>query len=197
MTGTTTTQGYPYPLTSDFLDVQDTFRLATAIDTDLRAGQAPLRAFLGRPSFIGRSTSAGSNVTNGTAYLTNDAVEWDNTGGLTAGAISWIQPNAQGPSWWLFGADLLVAEAATPTVNDMIIAELTTSSADPVTGVYTDTVFWQRNDDSNTSGEALNVYAMASVYRSSVNVSMRVAGATAKNIASGSRLWGMYLGPVI
>lgn len=196
MSGNTTNQGYPYPLPSDFSDVQDAYRLATAIDTDLRAAQAPLRAFMGRPSFIGRSTVNGSAITNGNDYLNVGAIEWDNTGGLAVGSISWVQPVAQAPSWWLFGADIVVTESGTPTIGDMVLSELTVSSVDQVTGVSSSTVFWQRQDDSNTNGEWINLYGMAAVYRGNINVQLNVNGATAKYINLGSRMWGMYLGPV-
>jgi len=196
MSGITTNEGYPYPGTGDFADVQDAFRLAMAIDSDLRAAQAPIRSFLGRPSFIGRSTSNSSGISNGSVYLNIGAIEWDNTGGLTIGQNSWSQPNAQEPSWWLLGANLITYETGSPAVNDLLFAEMTISSADQVTGVFTNTTFVQRNDDSNTNGEWVNVYGMAAVYHGSVNVQLNANGSNTKGISSGSRLWGLYLGPV-
>lgn len=193
MSGTTTYEGYPYPSLTDFADVQDAFRLASAIDSDLRTVESPMRAFLGRPSFIARSTSAGSSITTGSALLQLGATEWDNTGGVASN--QWVQPNAQGPSWWLFGANLILSNTGTPTIGDMRIGQLVTSTTDQVTGLSTSTTFWQRNDDSNTNGEWIQLFAMAAIYRGNVYAQLQASGVSTA-IAAGSRLWGMYLGPV-
>lgn len=197
MSGNTTTEGYPYPLTSDFADVQDAFRLATAIDTGLRAEQAPVRAFMGRPSFIGRSTVTGGGFVAGTQTLTMGAVDWDNTGGLAAGNTSWSQPLSQDPSWWMFGATILVnIVSGTPVVGDMCMARLNMTTTDPVTTVATTSRAYQRNDETNTNGEWLNIVTMAPIYQGSVSCTLILNGSTQKSIQSGSRLWGLYLGPV-
>jgi hypothetical protein len=196
MSGITTTQGYPYPLTPDFLDVQDAFRLATAVDTDLRGANAPFRSWLNTPSFIGRSTANSTAITNGSVSFTVGAIEWDNTGQLNTGVFGWSQPTSQGPSWWLFGANLILFESGTPTVNDMCIAQMNITTQDQVTGISTTTQYWQRNDDSNTNGEWLNVFAMAPIYRGNMTMEFDANGATAKGVSSGSRIWGIYLGPV-
>lgn len=196
MSGNTTTQGYPYPLTSDFLDVQDPFRLATAVDADLRAAQDPFRQFMGRPSFIVRSTANSSGIVNGSVVLPVGAVEWDNTGGAAVGSSSWSQPPAQGPSWWLFGANLILTNTTAPTVGDMRIAELAVSTRDQASGLFTTTKFWQRNDDSNTAGEWIVVTAMAALYQGTAFMTLVANGTGTVAIASGSRMWGMYLGPV-
>lgn len=197
MPGTTTVEGYPYPLEPDFADVQDVFRLASAIDTDLRSEQAPFRAFMARPSFIGRQTANGSTFTTGSDTVIMQAIDWDNTSGLTLSTGSWSQPFAEAPSWWLFGATLLVNNAAAGVPGELVEAELSVVSADQVTGVQSTTNWFQRNDESNTNGEWLNVFAMSAVYQATVTVSLNVSGTTLKGIAAGSRLWGMYLGPVI
>lgn len=194
MSGTTTYEGYPYPALTDFADVQDAFRLATAVDSDIRSVEAPMRSFLGRPSFVARSSSAGSGITSGSVLLQLGTTEWDNTGGV--GSNQWIQPNAQGPSWWLFGANLILTNTGTPAVGDMRIGQLVTGTTDQVTGLSTSTTFWQRNDDSNTNGEWINLFAMAPIYRGNVYAQLQVTGSATVAIAAGSRLWGMYLGPV-
>jgi hypothetical protein len=197
MSGTTANEGYPYPLTSDFADVQDAFRLATAVDADLRAEQAPFRAFLGRPSFIARQTATGSGFTAGSQGAVFGAIDWDNTGGLVVGQSSWSQPNSQQPSWWLFGATIFVAiVSGTPVVGDMNMARISVTSTDQVTGVVSTTTFFQRNDDTNTSGEWINVFGMAPIYQGSAALTLFLNGSTQKAISANSRLWGMYLGPV-
>jgi hypothetical protein len=196
MTGTTPVEGYPYPLEADFADVQDAFRLATAIDADLRSEQAPFRTFLARPSFIGRQTSTGSGFTTGSASLIMGAVDWDNTGGLIAGSTVWNQPLAQAPSWWMFGATILVSNLAAAVVGDMTMGQIQASSVDQVTGVQSVSNFYQRNDDSNTAGEWINFFAMAAIYQGQADCLLNLNGTTSKAIANGSRFWGMYLGPV-
>lgn len=197
MSGTTTTEGYPYPLTTDFADVQDSFRLAMAVDADLRAEQAPFRAFEGRPSFIGRQTVTGGGFVAGSQSLSVGLIEWDNTGGLTAGTAPWLQPNNQQPSWWLFGATILVnIVSGTPVVGDMCMGAINVSSTDQVTNVVSTSKFYQRNDDSNTAGEWINLFAMAPIYQGSVSCSLILNGSTQKAVQLGSRFWGAYLGPV-
>lgn len=197
MSGNTTTEGFPYPSTSDFADVQDAFRLATAVDAALRAEQAPFRAFEGRPSFIGRQTATGSGFTTGTQSLQVGAIDWDNTGGLTIGASSWAQPFSQEPSWWMFGATLLVnIVSGTPVVGDMCLGRLNVTTTDPVTTVASTTSSYQRNDETNTNGEWINFFTMAPVYQGSVLCTLILNGSTSKAVQAGSRLWGLYLGPV-
>lgn len=197
MSGTTPIEGYPYPLTPDFADVQDAFRLATAIDADLRGEQAPFRAFLGRPSFIGRQTANGSGFLSGSQGLSVGAIDWDNTGGLTVGQSSWNQPFAQQPSWWMFGTTLLVAViSGTPVVGDMNMGRIAVNTTDQVTTVVSTSNFYQRNDETNTAGEWINFFAMAPIYQGSAACSLILNGSTQKAVASGSRFWGMYLGPV-
>ena len=196
MSGTTSIEGYPYPFTSDFADVQDAFRLATAIDSDLRGDQAPMRQFIGTQSFIMRQTVAGSTFQSGTDNMDFDVIEWDNTGGIaTAGTSTWVQPYEQPPSWWLFGATMFVA--GTPTLGDMAMARIYASTVDPITGVFTTSTFSQRNDDSNTSGEWINLFAMFPLYKAGVSLGITLNGTTNRGIGVGTRLWGMYLGPVI
>lgn len=198
MSGLTTTEGYPYPLTSDFADVQDAFRLATAIDSGMRAEQAPFRAFLGRPSFIGRQTASGSAYLTGTQSLLMQAIDWDNTGGAAVSSTSsWTQPLAQAPSWWMFGCTLLVAVTGTPVVGDMNMGAITVNTTDQVTGLSSSSSFYQRNDDSNTGGEWINMVAMAPMYQGSASCTLILNGTTTKAVSSGSRFWGMYLGPVV
>jgi hypothetical protein len=196
MSGTTPTEGYPYPFTSDFADVQDAYRLATAIDTDLRAEQAPFRAFMGRPSFIGRQTSNQSAYLAGQQVMQMQAVDWDNTGGVLPGFFSWVQPFSQQPSWWLFGCTILVVPTGSTVVGDMNMAQITVSTVDQVTGLGSTSNFYQRNDDSGTSGEWLNMFAMAPIYHGQAQVALVINGSTQKAIQAGSRFWGMYLGPV-
>lgn len=197
MSGSTTSEGYPYPLTSDFADVQDAFRLATAIDADIRGEQAPFRAFLGRPSFIGRQTVTGSGFISGSQTMTMGAVEWDNTGGVAPGATSWAQPSGQQPSWWLFGATILVSiVSGTPVVGDMNMGRIKVDTTDQVSQLVTSTFAYQRNDDTNTGGEWINWFVAAPIYQGAVSCSLILNGSTQKAIQLGSRLWGMYLGPV-
>jgi len=197
MSGTTPTEGYPYPFTTDFADVQDSFRLAMAIDADLRAEQAPFRAFLGRPSFIGRQTATGSGFIAGSQNLVVGAVEWDNTGGLTVGDSTWNQPFSEQPSWWMFGATILVnIVSGTPVVGDMCMGKIAVNTTDQVTTVVSTTNFYQRNDETNTNGEWINLFAMAPIYQGSADATLLLNGSTQKAVQSGSRFWGMYLGPV-
>lgn len=197
MSGSTATEGYPYPLTSDFADVQDAFRLATAIDADMRAEQAPFRAFQSRPSFVGRQTANGSGFTSGTQSFKFGAVDWDNTGGALVAASSWKQPTIQAPSWWLFGGAVLAAIiSGTPVVGDMNMARLQIDTTDQVSGVVSSTFAYQREDETNTSGEWMNVWTMAAVYRATVTLGIVLNGSTQKAISAGSTFWGVYLGPV-
>lgn len=198
MSGSTANQGYPYPLTSDFADVQDAFQLASAIDVDVRAEQDPFRAFLGRPSFVVRQTSNGSGYTTGSQTFSVGAVDWDNTGGIAVGANQWTQPVGQQPSWWMFGATLLTAIiSGTPVVGDMNMARLNVNTTDQVSGLVSTTSVYQRNDETNTNGEWMNVFTLAPIYRGSVNLTLILNGSTSKAISAGSTLWGLYLGPVI
>lgn len=196
MTGSTTSEGYPYPLVSDFADVQDAFRLAQAIDTDLRTAQAPLRAFMGRPSFIGQQVGNQTGITSGTQYLTMNTVEWDNTGGLIAGNNFWSQPLSQPPSWWLFGATILVKPTSTLVVGDLNIGQIVYQTADQITGVLTLSSAYQRNDDTNTNGEWINLFTMGAIYHGAAQARLTVDGSTAKGIQASSRFWGLYMGPV-
>lgn len=198
MSGTTANEGYPYPLTSDFPDVQDAYRLATAIDADLRGEQAPFRSFLARPSFIAQQAANGSGFSSGTDTLVLSTIVWDNTGGAVLNAFNWRQPTGQAPSWWMFGATMLMtAISGTPVVGDMNIARLQISTTDQVSGVSTTSNAYQRNDETNTGGEWINVFTMAAVYRASVSCSLILNGSTQKAIQAGSTFWGLYLGPVI
>lgn len=196
MSGSTPVEGYPYPLESDFADVQDAYRLATAIDADLRAEQAPFRQFLARPSFIGRQTATGGGFTVGQQALTVGAIDWDNTGGLAVGNTVWNQPLVQPPSWWMFGATILVSNLAAAVVGDMTMGQIQALTVDQVTGVQTISNFYQRNDDSNTAGEWINLFAMAPIYQGQADCLLVLNGTTSKAIQTGSRFWGMYLGPV-
>jgi hypothetical protein len=197
MSGTTPVEGYPYPLEGDFADVQDAFRLATAIDADIRAEQAPFRAFMGRPSFIARQTANGSGFIIGSQIFTFNTIEWDNTGGAVAGSSQWLQPNSQAPSWWMFGCTLLVVPiSGTPVVGDLTMAQIAVQTTDQVTNIVTETDFFQRNDETNTAGEWLNAFAMAPMFQGSAQLFLNLNGSTQKAIQSGSRLWGIYLGPV-
>lgn len=197
MSGSTTNKGYPYPATSDFGDVQDAYRLATAVDADLRADQAPFRAFQGRPSFVCRQTANGSGFLSGTDRLTFSAIDWDNTGGAAVGASSWIQPNGQEPSWWMFGATILTtAISGTPVVGDLVEGRIQVITTDQVSGLSTTTWSTQRNDESNTNGEWLNVFTQAAIYRGHVSAILELNGSTSKAISAGSTFWGFYLGPV-
>ncbi len=197
MSGTTVNEGYPYPLPSDFADVQDAYRLASSIDADLRAEQAPFRSFIGRPSFIGRQTSNGSGFLVGTQTLQMGAIDWDNTGGAGAGAFAWDQPLAQQPSWWLFGCTILVVPiSGTPVVGDLTMGQIQISTVDQVTLLSSESNFFQRNDETNTAGEWINLFAMAPIYQGSVSAVLNLNGSTQKAIQSGSRFWGMYMGPV-
>lgn len=197
MSGTTTNEGYPYPLLSDFADVQDAFRLATAIDADVRGAQAPFRAFEGRPSFLARQTANGSGFTAGTQSFTPGAIDWDNTGGLTVGTSAWRQPVGQQPSWWLFGATVLtVAISGTPVVGDMTMGRLQVATTDQVSGVVTTTAAYQRNDETNTGGEWINLFTAAQIYRATVTAALILNGSTQKAVSAGSTFWGLYLGPV-
>lgn len=197
MSGTTTTEGYPFPGTLDFADVQDAFRLATAIDADLRSEQAPFRAFETRPAFVGRQTANGSGFLSGTQTFKFNAVDFDNTGGVAINATSFRQPTGQAPSWWLFGGTLLTtAISGTPVVGDMTMGRISVATTDQVSGVVSTTTAYQRNDETNTGGEWINVFTMAAVYRATVSLALILNGSTQKAISAGSTFWGVYLGPV-
>jgi len=198
MSGTTANRGYPYPLTSDFADVQDSYRLATAIDADLRTEQAPFRAFMARPAFIARQNANGSGFQTGTDGFKFNTIDYDNTGGTTVNGSSWVQPVGQQPSWWMFGATLLTAIiSGTPVVGDMNMGRIQVNSTDQVSGVVTSTNAYQRNDETNTNGEWINFFTMAPIYRATVNLALILNGTTQKAIAAGTTFWGMYLGPVV
>ena len=198
MSGTTANEGYPYPLTSDFADVQDVYRLAMAVDADVRAAQAPFRAFFGRPSFVCRQTANGSGYISGDSTFKVGAIDWDNTGGLTLNTSSWHQPTVQGTSWWLFGATILTAIiSGTPVVGDMNMGSLEITTTDPVSNLSSTTTAYQRQDETNTSGEWINVFTMAPVYRGTVTPVLTLTGSTQKAISAGSTFWGFYLGPVV
>jgi len=197
MSGSTTNKGYPYPLVTDFADVQDAYRLAAAVDADLRADQAPFRAFEGTPSFVGRQTVNGSGFLSGTDYLKFGAIDWDNTGGVVLGSTGWNQPVSQAPSWWMFGATILsTAISGTPVVGDLVEGRIQISTTDQVSGLSTLSYSTQRNDESNTNGEWLNVFTMAAIYQGRVNAVLELNGSTQKAISAGSTFWGFYLGPV-
>ncbi len=197
MSGTTTNEGYPYPYTSDFADVQDVFRLATAVDLDLLGEQAPFRAFMARPSFIGRQQTTQSGSISGDSILQMQTVEWDNTGGAGVGGFTtWKQPLNAPPAWWLFGSTIFVANLATPVVGVLTMGQIQVSTVDQVTGVSSLTTFFQRNDESNTNGEWINLFAMAPIYQGQVQAVLTISGTTSKALGAASRLWGMYLGPV-
>ena len=196
MTGTTTYEGYPYPLTTDFGDVQDAFRLATAVDTDLRGAQGPLRAFMGRPAFIGRQTSTQTGFITGSQTLQMQTLDFDNTGGVQAGAFAWLQPYSQGPSWWMFGCTILVAPTGAQVVDNMNMAQIQVYSVDQVTNQTTLSNYYQRNDDSGTNGEWINMFCMVPIYQGQAQCNLILNGSTTKAIGTGSRFWGMYMGPV-
>lgn len=197
MSGSTANKGYPYPLIGDFGDVQDAFRLATAVDADLRADQAPFRAFEGTPSFVVRQTSNGSGFTSGDDFVKISTIDWDNTGGATVGNSTWFQPTSQPPSWWLFGATVLTtAISGTPVVGDLVEGRIQVSTTDQVSGLSTTTFSTQRNDESNSAGEWLNVFTMAAIFKGHVSARLDLNGSTQKAISAGSTFWGFYLGPV-
>lgn len=198
MSGTTTNEGLPYPLEADFADVQDAFRLATAIDSDIRALQAPFRTFGQRPSFIARCTANQSGFLSGQQFLPVGAIEWDNTGGVFgSNSPYWTQPNSQPPSWWMFGATILVVPTGGQVLGEMNAGFIQVATTDQVTQQISYTTYYQRNDDSTTSGEWLNVTCMAALYQGQAAAGLELQGTTQKAIQSGSRFWGMYLGPVI
>lgn len=197
MSGTTTNQGYPYPLTTDFADVQDAYRLAAAIDADIRAAQAPFRNFEGRPAFIVRSTSNGISFQSGSDPLKIGTVDYDNTGGAVVNNRSWSQPTSEAPSWWLFGGTVLsTAISGTPVVGDELLARIQVRTTDQVSGVVSTTNYYQRNDETNTNGEWINIFATAAIYRATVSLSLLLNGSTQKAMQSGSCFFGFYLGPV-
>lgn len=196
MTGNTANQGYPYPLVTDFGDVQDSFRLATAIDSDLRVAQATFRSFEGRPSFIFQQSSNGSGAISGTDNVIAQAIQWDNTGGVTSGQGTWAQPFSQAPSWWLFGATVLSFNPVSAVVGDLVEGFISVTTTDQVSNVATTTNAIQRSDETNTNGEWLNVFTMAAIYRGRVSSGMYWNGSTTKGISAGSTFWGLYLGPV-
>jgi hypothetical protein len=197
MSGSTATEGYPYPFTTDFGDVQDAYRLAMAVDADVRAEQAPFRAFENRPAFVGRQSSNGSGFLSGTDLMKFGTIDYDTTGGVVLNATSWKQPTSQGPSWWLFGGTMLTFNGATPVVGDLCMGRIQVSTTDQVSNVVTTTNAYQRNDESNTGGEWLNVFTMAPIYRASVSIGIILSGSTTKGLSAGSTFWGCYLGPVI
>lgn len=197
MSGTTANRGYPYPSESDFADVQDAYRLAMAIDADVRQEQAPFRALMGRPSFIGRQTANGTFFQSGNDGIRMTAVDWDNTGGVNPGDYSWRQPLNQPPSWWMFGLNVLMNNNGTATVLDAVEAYISVQTTDQVTGVSTSTNFWQRNDETNNGGEWLIVTAMAPIYHGFASGNIQInSSTTTKGVGAGSRFWGLYLGPV-
>lgn len=198
MSGSTTNEGFPYPLTADFGDVQDAFRLAMAVDSSIRADQQPFRDFESKPAFITRQTSNGSGFLSGSSSFKIGAVDWDTTGGAVINNTSWSQPDNQAPSWWLFGATILtVAISGTPVVGDLVMGRIQVNTTDQVSSVVTTTNAYQRNDESNTGGEWLNVFTMAAIYQGTVSAALLLNGSTQKAISAGSTFWGLYLGPVI
>jgi len=197
MSGNTVNKGFPYPLTPDFADVQDAYRLATAVDEAVRAEQAPFRSFLSRPSWLVRQTVNGSGFLSGTSSFNSGAIDWDNTGGWTLGTSGWQQPVSQPPSWWMFGCTLLTTPiSGTPVVGDMNMARIRVTTTDQVSGVATSTNYYQRNDETNTGGEWINLFTMAAVYRASATLALILNGSTSKALGAGTAFWGLCLGPV-
>lgn len=197
MSGNTANEGYPYPLETDFADVQDAFRLAAAIDADLRSEVAAFRSSLGRLSFIGRQVSTQTAFLSGSQGLQMQAVDWDNTGAALPGAFSWSQPYTQPPSWWMFGCTILVAPTGGTVVGDMNMAQISLTTVDQVTGLSNTVSSYQRNDDCGTGGEWINMTTMGAIYQGSASCNLILNGSTSKAIGAGSRFWGMYLGPVV
>jgi hypothetical protein len=196
MSGSTANQGFPYPDTADFADVQDAFRLAIAVDSEIRSQQAPMRTFMSRPSFIARQTVTGSGFISGTQSMDTDVIDWDNTGGMTVGFSGWRQPFAAPPSWWMFGTQIFVSNTGGPVLGEGIMGKLDIETTDQVTGVATSTAYYQRVDESNTSGDWVNLFAFAPVFRGFVTPQLILDGSTTKAIQAGSRFWGIQLGPV-
>lgn len=197
MSGTTAVEGFPYPLTTDFADVQDAYRLAIAIDADLRGEQAPFRAFEGRPAFVCQQTVNGSGFLSGSDNLLIGTIPFDNTGGLVIGQRLWTQPLAQPPSWWMLGATVLSnAVSGTPVVGDLVMGAIRVNTTDQVSGLSTSTLAFQRSDETNTGGEWLNVFTVAPMYRGTASAWLYLNGSTQKGISAGSTFWGVYLGPV-
>ena len=197
MSGNTANEGFPYPDTSDFADVQDAFRLATAIDEDVRAQRAPFRSFLSRPSFIARQTAGSSGFLSGSTNFLIGAIDWDNTGGLAVGNNTWRQPLAQAPSWWMFGGTLITtAVSGTPVVGDLAMGRIRVSTTDQVSGVVTASNLYERHDETNTGGEWINLFTMAAVYRATAGLALLLNGSTQRGLAAGSTFWGFCMGPV-
>jgi hypothetical protein len=197
MSGNTAVEGYPYPFTTDFADVQDVYRLAMSVDADLRGEQAPFRAFEGRLGFIAQQTVNGSGFLSGSDSLKIGAIQFDNTGGLVLGATQWVQPTVQQPSWWMLGATVLsTAITGTPVVGDLVMGMIRVSTTDQVTGLSTLTRAYQRSDETNTNGEWLNVFTVQALYRATASAEIELNGSTQKAISAGSTFWGLYLGPV-
>ena len=197
MSGNTANEGFPYPLESDFADVQDAYRLATAVDADILAQRLPLRAFMSRPSFVARQTATSSGFLSGSTTLTVGAVDWDNTGGIAVGSTAFQQPVGQAPSWCMFGGTLLsAAVSGTPVVGDLTMGRIRVATTDQVSGVVTASNLYQRNDETNTGGEWINLFTMAAVYRASVSLALLLNGSTQRGLAAGSTFWGFCMGPV-
>lgn len=197
MSGNTVNKGFPYPLTPDFADVQDAYRLAIAVDEAVRAEQAPFRSFESRPSWLVRQTVNGSGFLSGSSSFNSGAIDWDNTGGWTLGTSGWQQPVGQPPSWWMFGCTLLTAPiSGTPVVGDMNMARIRVTTTDQVSGVATSTNYYQRNDETNTGGEWINLFTMAAVYRATTTLALILNGSTSKALGAGTAFWGLCLGPV-
>lgn len=200
MSGTTSVEGYPYPNTTDFADVQDPYQLAVAVDADLRSKRAAFAGYLGRPSFIYRNSLIGTSFTSGTIVpCTFDVVEWDNTSGAgTQGGTAFSQPFSPAPEWWMFGLNLnLSIVSGTPAVGDLNLGQIQIATTDQVSGVQTTTSYYQRNDDTNTAGERIFLFAFAPIYHGVVTPLLSLNGSATKAAAAGGcRFWGMKLGAV-
>jgi hypothetical protein len=97
----------------------------------------------------------------------------------------------------MFGCTLLTAIiSGTPVVGDMNMGRLQIDTTDQVSGLVTSTFAYQRNDETNTAGEWVNLFSMAPVYRATVSLALILNGTTQKAVATGSTFWGLYLGPV-
>lgn len=199
MSGLTTNEGITFPLTTDFADVQDFFRIAYKADALIRAYDTTFKASARKMAFCAKTTVNGTNFTTGAVNIFTDTVEWDTTrNGISGGSFN--QPTDDVPSWWLFGGNVAVAIiSGTPTVGDKVEAQIQVATIDPVSGVQTVTKMRSKRNETNTGGEQIPIIGAAKIYHATVTLAMSYYGSGTATIApsSGCRFWGYRLGSAL
>lgn len=196
----TNNKGLPYPSPNAFLDVQDTYNLAAAVDLQAKSYLTQIAAAMQPTSYILRTTANGPTGSGSGDYLAGTTTaEWDPTAGRQ-GALAWSQPPSEGLSYYLVGADLFfTVTAGTPAVGNNLLGKLNVTSTDPLAGTTSVTSYYRSSFETNNGGESIQVLAIVKIYRGAIQpvVNFTNSGGSATYaVATGSRAWGMRLGTV-